>query len=238
MTTSPDDLRATANQLRHEADELDDAAATLEHALQILDRHPSQSKLKSRNPLKLGIGTPTLPVGSVIVPWGKQASEIDPEFMDGLRWIYEQIKLSPALLVPCMKFESNLDPKARNPHSSASGLIQFMSSTAIMLGTTIEKIRAMSAMEQLGLVYKYFHKFGDDLSHWTLCDCYLAILWPTGIGKPLNAPIFVRGKSTYRVNAGLDTDKDGVITKHEICAKLQGVSSEGLKNENMLSMNL
>ena len=52
--------------------------------------------------------------------------------------------------------ESECNPKARNPRGSASGLIQFLDKTAIALGTTIDKIRRMTGVDQLDYVYKYY----------------------------------------------------------------------------------
>jgi hypothetical protein len=49
------------------------------------------------------------------------------------------------------------DPKATNPQSFATGLIQFMpKTTAPNLGTSREKLLAMSDVEQLDYVDKYF----------------------------------------------------------------------------------
>jgi hypothetical protein len=235
MQTSPSQLRELANTLRREADQLDDAAATLDSALPILSTRTNPGQIAES-----AIGTrPTEsnPIGNqpreIVIPWGKKAAALDDGFIDGLFWIQDEIKLDPVLLVPCMHFESKLDPKARNPASSASGLIQFMSATAISLGTTIEKIRAMGPMEQLGFVHNYFKKIKRDWTGATLCDVYLAILWPKGIGLPESANIFVKGTQTYAVNAGLDKNKDGYVTKSEICARLYKEAQEGM-GENAL----
>lgn len=237
METSPSKLRTLASTLRIEADQLDDAAATLESALGVVSTRTNAGQIAEST---IGI-TPAAPLpasGSQTsqivfkIPWGKQADAVHAEFIDGLLWIFDEIKLSPELLVPCMKFESNLDPKARNPASSASGLIQFMSATATALGTTIEKIRAMGPMEQLGFVHKYFKNIKKDWSGASLCDVYLAILYPKAIGLSPDAQVFVKGSSTYTVNAGLDTNKDGYVTKREICARLEKLSLEGLEDGN------
>lgn len=175
------------------------------------------------------------------LPWGKQALDsYGMEFIEGLLWIESQIGLKPELLLPCMKFESNIDHRARNPLSSASGLIQFMSFTAINLGTTIQAIRAMDVMTQLSYVYKYFKEFYDrgfDLSKWNIADVYMAILWPDGIGKPMDHPIFVRGKgNSYAPNKGLDANKDGYVTKQEAANKIIRLEAEGYLPQNVLAI--
>lgn len=171
------------------------------------------------------------------IPWGKQCLALHPQFIDGLFWIESEIGLKPEELVPCMKFESNIDPKARNPQSSASGLIQFMSATAVSLGTTIEAIRAMDAMQQLGMVYRYFKNQRSNWRGMTADDVYMAILWPKAVGKPMDYYVFSRGTSAYGVNKGLDKDHDGIVTKAEACAKVLALQKEGLKEENVLKIS-
>lgn len=236
METSPSKLRLLAGTLRVEADQLDAAAESLEAALSVMTSRTNAGMI-AESTISTGLpstaledakGNSSHPNGQLYrIPWGKQAAELDDEFIEGLFWIEDQINLAPEFLVPCMKFESNLNPKARNPASSASGLIQFMSATAIQLGTTIEKIRAMSAMEQLGLVHRYFKAIKTDWSKATLCDVYLAILYPKAIGLPETAQVFIKGSSQYAVNAGLDTNHDGYVSKAEICSRLQKVAIEG-----------
>lgn len=184
--------------------------------------------------------TDTAPVNQASAPparlcWGKQAlKDHGQAFIDGVLWIEDELRLGANALMPCMKFESGINPKARNPQSSASGLIQFMTSTALKLGTTIEAIREMDALHQLNYVYKYFRSFGTDLSSWTYADCYMAILWPAGVGKPMDYKLFVRGNQNFSVNSGLDGNKDGVVSKAECAARIEQLMIEGLKDENAL----
>lgn len=164
--------------------------------------------------------------------WGRKGFELHPQFVEGVLWIESELGLRADFLMACMMFESRLDPKARNPQSTASGLIQFMAQTAIELRTTIEKIRAMDAMTQLSYVYKYFRRFGSQMHDWDLADTYMAILWPKAIGEPADYHLFTRGEAAYKVNAGLDTDKDGFVTKKEAAAKVLKLYEEGLKSPN------
>lgn len=168
------------------------------------------------------------------IPWGKQCAALHPDFLDGLLWIEEKIELRPEILIPCMKFESNINPKARNPKSTASGLIQFMGFTAKNLGTTIEKIRSLDAMGQLTYVYKYFANMRDDWSSMTTADVYMAILWPKAMGKPDDYKVWAAGTDEYKVNAGLDINRDGMVTKREAASKVLKLEAEGYEPENVL----
>lgn len=241
-------LRIPREQANRLADEIDKALADLRE-----DNHGtpeiSDAELIPVSPVPLPLPADPIkqpnesinmaaPTGRPL-PWGKQASDsYGMEFIEGLLWIESQIGLKPELLLPCMKFESNISHTARNPLSSASGLIQFMSFTAINLGTTIEKIRTMDVMTQLSFVYKYFKDFDDrgfEMEKWDIADTYMAILWPAGIGKPLDHSIFVRGAGrTYDPNRGLDANKDGRVTKREAANKIIRLEAQGYLAANVL----
>lgn len=212
--------------------------------LAIHDSIPEQvtAPVEGLEPLVDNTPLPTPEFGTTrLLPWGLQARrDHGPEFIEGVLWIESQIGLKAEFLMPCMKFESNINPKARNPKSTASGLIQFMEFTAKKLGTTIENIRGLDALSQLSWVYRYFKQFGDDLSKWSLADVYMAILWPAAIGKPLNHRLFVddpkKFNDSYDVNKGLDKDKDGVVTKAEAAQKVIELYDLGLKPGNYLAI--
>lgn len=177
-------------------------------------------------------------VGSRPIPWGQQCKELHPDFIEGLLWIESKIALTPEVLIPCMKFESNINPKARNPQSSASGLIQFMSGTAKNLGTTIENIRGMDAMGQLSYVYKYFANQREDWSGMTVADVYMAILWPMAIGKPDDYVLWSSSNGAYTVNRGLDWNKDGKITKAEATKRIYELEKQGYQDGNVLYLHI
>lgn len=131
-------------------------------------------------------------------------------------------------LMSCMAFESGetFSPSIRNAAGSgAVGLIQFMPSTAFLLNTTAEGLAAMSAEDQLYFVSKYFTPYASRIH--TLSDMYMAILLPKYIGKSDDAVLFSGGIS-YRQNSGLDTNKDGIVTKLEASAKVQAKLARGL----------
>lgn len=154
--------------------------------------------------------------------WGRKVSST---FRDRVFWIESELGIDADYLMAAMAFESGGTFRAnvRNAAGSgAVGLIQFMPSTARALGTTSEKLSAMTAEDQLNYVFKYFKPYKGRLR--TLSDVYMAILWPRAVGKPESYPLFERGRSplaNYQQNAGLDTNKDGVVTKAEATAKVQ-----------------
>ena len=89
-------------------------------------------------------------------------------------------------LMACMAWETGrtFNPAVRNmAGSGATGLIQFMPSTARALGTTTDALAAMSAERQLDYVEAYFQPYRGRLRD--LGDLYMAILWPRGIGQPV-----------------------------------------------------
>jgi hypothetical protein len=162
--------------------------------------------------------------------WGARVSQT---FRDRVLWIGEQLGLDPSDLMSCMAWESGRSFRAdvRNmAGSGATGLIQFMPSTARGMGTTTDALAAMTPEDQLKFVYRYFEPFRGKLN--SLDDIYMAILWPAAVGKPASHALFTGGVA-YRQNAGLDIDRDGVVTKAEAARKVRGLLDEGLRPGNV-----
>lgn len=155
------------------------------------------------------------------------ASKVTPEFCAKVEDIAAKLGIDPDWLMACMEFESGLNPAAKNPKSSASGLIQFMAATAKNLGTTTMALRKMSGEAQLEYVERYFRPWRGKLK--TLGDVYMAILWPRAVGKSDSYALFVRGEPAYAVNKGLDKNGDGYVTKAEAAAKVIAAYQRGLK---------
>jgi hypothetical protein len=148
----------------------------------------------------------------------------EPYFMEKLKKVSANLGVSEKDLIGIMKHESELNPRAVNPMSRATGLIQFMPDTARSLGTTIDEIYKMSATEQLDLVEKYYKangvKAGDDIG-----DLYMLTFMPAARNKPDN---FVLGNKNggkvfglsmaaiYRQNRPFDSNGDGIFTVGDI----------------------
>jgi hypothetical protein len=163
--------------------------------------------------------------------WGARVPEW---FRDKVVSIAAAGGFDPSWPMACIKFESNFNPEARNPNSSASGLIQFMEFTAPDLGTTIEAIRGMSSMEQLDLVEKYFTPFYGRIH--SLSDCYMAILKQTAVGLPDDAIIFPAGSRGFLVNKGLDLNHDGDVTKAEAAQFVARALEDGMQPGNVYAV--
>jgi len=128
--------------------------------------------------------------------------------------IAQRLGADPNFLMAIMSFESNgFNPQARNPHSGATGLIQFMPKTATNLGTTTDALARMTAEQQLDYVAKYFAPYKGRLK--TLDDAYMAVLWPPAIGQGSNYVLFSSPSTAYQQNQPLDVNKDGKVTVAE-----------------------
>ena len=120
--------------------------------------------------------------------------------------------------------------KARNGKTNATGLIQFMPATARGLGTTVDKLREMSNIEQLDYVEKYLRPYKGKMK--SLVDCYLAVFFPAAIGKPSNWVLETKSllaATVARYNPLYDTNKDGKITVGEIEKKLREFVPKGVE---------
>jgi tape measure domain-containing protein len=154
--------------------------------------------------------------------WAKQIEKIGGEaFLQAVEEMSKRLNIDPNKAMNVMAFESRLNPAAKNPKSSASGLIQFMDETATAFKTTTDKLRSMGAIEQLKYVEEYFAQFRRLMD--SQASLYTAVL----AGRPINNPDQVlfrnapgRAGRNYRANAPLDADKSGGITVAEATAKV------------------
>jgi hypothetical protein len=112
------------------------------------------------------------------------------------------IGIDASWLANVMNFESGGNPQARNKYSSATGLIQFMPSTAARLGTTTDALYAMTGAQQMPYVVKYFAPYKGKLHSQE--DVYMAVFYPAYIGMPdAQFPA-----SVTAVNPGIFTPRD------------------------------
>lgn len=165
--------------------------------------------------------------------WG---AKVSPHFRERMVQFGEDFGIDPNWLMACIAFETRrtFSPRVKNPQSSATGLIQFMEATAKGLKTTTAALAAMTAERQLDYVWLYFRdRIRERGPIQNLGDCYCAILNPVGMGKPDSFVFWPRGSQAYAVNAGLDTNGDGSITRAEAAAKVYAMLAEGLKPGNV-----
>ncbi len=145
-------------------------------------------------------------------------------FLDKLDQVAGRLGVSPDSMLKIMNSESGLRTDAVNPNGGATGLIQFMPSTARGLGTSTDALKRMSAVEQLDYVEKYYKPYAGQLHNAT--DLYTVTFYPAALGKP--GDYVIGGKNAgmiARANPAFDIDGDGAITAQNFrdwCARRFG----------------
>ena len=124
-----------------------------------------------------------------------------------------KLKINPIWLEAVISNETagTFSPSIKNfAGSGATGLIQFMPSTARGLGTSTDALSKMSAVDQMDYVLKYFKPYIGRLNSYS--DLYLATFYPAALNKPNNweFPKFITPQ-----NKAIDLNKNGIITKQE-----------------------
>lgn len=136
-----------------------------------------------------------------------------------LRNVATKHSFNPDWLEWVVYLESNFNPTLKNPTSSATGLIQFIESTANQLGTTTAQIKKMSFEQQCILIDKYLtlnSKYVKRVK--SFIDLYLVIFYPAAVGKPVD---YIFPNQVFIYNPSFDTNKDKKITKQEFTLKIQ-----------------
>lgn len=140
-------------------------------------------------------------------------------FREKLVAIASALHIDPSAMAAVMKIESAFNPAATNKQGGATGLIQFMPKTAVLLGTTTDALRQMTAEAQLDFVQKFYEPFKskilDDGDH------YIATFMPAFLGKPIDTIIAKKGEKVYDQNAGLDITNDGILTVRDVKGRLE-----------------
>ncbi len=129
------------------------------------------------------------------------------QFIKELQALADYLMTDINKLAAVMHHESHLSPTAINSSSNATGLIQFMPSTARSLGTTVEQLMLMSNVEQLVYVKKYFSPFRGKLSQYR--DVYFSVFYPAANGKPST---WAFPRAVYAQNSGIDLNGDQLLT--------------------------
>ncbi len=144
--------------------------------------------------------------------------ENQPLFVQKVIDISNYLNINPNWLMAVMKLESNLNPQARNTKypfkdGYATGLIQFIPSTAKYLGTTTQDLYNMGGLEQLNYVKKYFEPYKNKMK--SFIDVYAAVFFPAAIGKS-NSYILqtdtLKASTVANSNPIFDLNKDKKIT--------------------------
>jgi hypothetical protein len=136
---------------------------------------------------------------SISAAYPKMAS-----YADEIVRVSSGVGIHPSWLANVIHFESGGNPQARNPYSSATGLIQFIKSTASRLGTSVDALYGMTGREQMSYVERYFAPYKGRLT--TQEDVYMAVFYPKAIGNP----DYRFPASVTAVNPGISTPRDYV----------------------------
>ena len=97
-----------------------------------------------------------------------------------------------------IKGESNYNPAAKNPDSSATGLFQFIESTAKNLGTTTDEISKMTPTQQIKLYGRYIGNYRNDDAEQTI---------PSNNQGAMANPLF-DPNNQGRINVNLSNDNN------------------------------
>lgn len=131
------------------------------------------------------------------------ATKLSDELWNAIVSTAGRIGADPTQLAQVINFESNgFNPQAINPYSGASGLIQFMPSTAARLGTSVEAIRQMTALQQMPLVEQYFKMTAGSKPLNTFQALTMAVFYPKFMDVPPNTPF---PSNVVAVNPGIYT---------------------------------
>lgn len=138
-------------------------------------------------------------------------------YQEGLMYASNQLGISPSWLDTVIQSESKGDLQAVNPSSNATGLIQFMPTTAAELGTTIDKIYNMNLEEQFNLIVKYFQlqmKYNNITSIQRDFDTYTLVFYPKAVNMPLEYKL---PQNVYSQNYKMfDSEGKGYINVNDI----------------------
>lgn len=152
-------------------------------------------------------------------------SPFSAESLEKIDAISSKLNCKPEDLKTIINAESSGKSTAVNRKSGATGLIQFLPSTAKWLGTSTEELKQMPAEKQLDYVEKYLtlmkksagFKAEDKLDASTL---YCLVFSPAHAKKASEAVLYSQGSEAYKLNSGLDKSGKGYITKADLGHRL------------------
>lgn len=151
----------------------------------------------------------------------------DGAFLGAVENVSQDLGINSADLLTAISFETvgTFNPAIKNPNSTATGLIQFLESTAKGLGTSTAELAQMSNVEQMAYVKKYLEPYKGRMKN--LGDVYMAIHWPAGVGKDDSYVMYREGSENYSANKGLDVSGDGTVTRGEALQRVRQSAGSG-----------
>lgn len=155
--------------------------------------------------------------GGGFAPSGSPSKGFTPQKSASIARVAKNIGVNPNDLAAVISFETRgtFSPSAKNPKSSATGLIQFMKGSGgtkgKYYGMSRDQFANLSFDEQMNYVERYFKerdkrfRAGNE-SRNAVGDVYGAV---TGYG-------YKRGTAAYDLNKVWDSNKNGIIEKGEM----------------------
>lgn len=173
----------------------------------------------SSEPVDVGTISAT---GKMVKGKGK-GSGYGPEFLARVKQIAQNVGCNYRDLLAVMNSESGLNAQATNPKGGATGLIQFMPSTAKGYGTTTAALRSMTPIQQLDYVERILKKTKksagfSDSHQLTGGELYALVFLPARAKREV---LTTSNELYYRANKGADANRDGKITKSELDARVR-----------------
>lgn len=146
-----------------------------------------------------------------------------PAFIAKVKTVAANLKINPNWLMAIMFFESagTFSPSITNS-LGYTGLIQFGTAAAKSLGTTTAALRAMTAVQQLDYVERYYKGWYKSLKipfPDSFIDTYLITFFPAAVNKGLDFIIKSNGISAAalaKANPIFDINKDKQVTVAEV----------------------
>lgn len=152
-------------------------------------------------------------VGGEAMPSGAPSKGFTPQKAAAIAKVAKNIGVNPNDLAAVISFETGgtFSPSAKNPSSSATGLIQFMKGSGgtkgKYYGMSRNDFANLSFDEQMKYVEKYFKDRGFSANKKRdVADTYTAV---TGYG-------YKKGTDAYDLNKVWDSNKNGVVEKGEM----------------------
>lgn len=148
-----------------------------------------------------------------------------------LLMVADELGIPADAISAVISHESRWNPQAKNPRGSATGLLQWIESTAKGMGTSTAEIARMSTIEQLELAKRYFWPYRARIR--TVTDALMAVFMPAYVGKP-ESHIIARKDSTgaigkrteaevYTANRGFDKEQKGYITVGDVSRNARAI---------------
>jgi hypothetical protein len=154
----------------------------------------------------------------------------DPEsFITKVYEVSKKLIINPNWLLYVIWMESKFKTTAVNKDTRATGLIQFIPSTAKGLGTSVEALYAMTSVEQMDYVYEYYKRWTGKIQ--SAEDLYFATFMPIAVGKDDTWVMKTKNASPETIakqNPAVNINKDSEITVGEFKDYIQkGIASTG-----------